>query len=384
MDFRYAFVYATVTVFCLLAGLIVLSKLDYNMGSEREIHTFRYMNSTFLGFLLCELIWVSSQAQFVPIPFYWGSVFKILSTVLIPLMVYFWFIFAETRFGMTWPSKPLFLILAFVPVAVLVVFFCANIGTRNAFSIDAEGQVVAGPGAAMTGLIDNIYGLAIICHGLFLAAREKTKHRRHVYFTQVVFIAICTAGGVVDAVVSQTPVMPLAITLSFVYLLANIQENQIYNDALTGLNNRRRAERYLLECLADASDENPVHLFMLDINRFKSINDTMGHLEGDRALKVAARAIARSTGELHGFVARWGGDEFVAVVRGNDGDVSERFSEAVAHNLAVATEDQGLSYALEASIGHALASSPATSVSDLIDEADKRLYEQKSLLGVGR
>jgi len=58
-----------------------------------------------------------------------------------------------------------------------------------------------------------------------------------------------------------------------------IQDQQIYNDALTNLNNRRHLNHFLEERLSKASPERPVTVYMIDINGFKSINDRFGHVE---------------------------------------------------------------------------------------------------------
>ena len=64
----------------------------------------------------------------------------------------------------------------------------------------------------------------------------------------------------------------LAIYLEFIDML----DMQVNNDALTGLNNRRRAEYYLTDCIEDA-EKNPFCIYMIDVDHFKQINDTYGH-----------------------------------------------------------------------------------------------------------
>ena len=95
----------------------------------------------------------------------------------------------------------------------------------------------------------------------------------------------------VDVLVPDMPVMSPAMLISIMLVLRQLQDSRISTDALTGLNNRRRADAYLEENLPRATADAPLCLYVMDMNRFKAINDTYGHLEGDRALKTMADAL---------------------------------------------------------------------------------------------
>ncbi|PRY16784.1 GGDEF domain-containing protein [Kineococcus rhizosphaerae] len=94
-------------------------------------------------------------------------------------------------------------------------------------------------------------------------------------------------------------------------------------DPLTGLANRRTLEHELSrQCRADRGDE--VFLALVDLDHFKRYNDSRGHQAGDDLLKAASAAWVESLG-AGGFLARWGGEEFVAVVTGSATDAAHRF-----------------------------------------------------------
>ena len=96
-----------------------------------------------------------------------------------------------------------------------------------------------------------------------------------------------------------------------VYHFVYVQRTQIYNDALTGLNNRKRLFFMLETKIPQADKEHPMILYLLDANRFKQINDKYGHAEGDNALISIAECMIQLAGEYNIFVARYGGDEFM-------------------------------------------------------------------------
>jgi len=89
---------------------------------------------------------------------------------------------------------------------------------------------------------------------------------------------------------------------------------QAFHDLLTGLPNRQQLERRLPEILTTAQQqEEKVALMFVDLDRFKIINDTLGHPVGDQLLQIAAERLQHSLRE-HDMIVRWGGDEFIVIL----------------------------------------------------------------------
>jgi two-component system cell cycle response regulator len=150
-------------------------------------------------------------------------------------------------------------------------------------------------------------------------------------------------------------------------------------DALTGLNNRRFLETHLAQALDQAAHKGrPLSLMILDIDHFKSVNDTYGHDAGDEVLKVFARRIKRVLRSAD-LVCRLGGEEFVVVMPETPLAVAERIAERV--RSAVERErfpiDATRAIPVTTSIG--LAERGADANADaLLRRADKALYASKS------
>ena len=108
-------------------------------------------------------------------------------------------------------------------------------------------------------------------------------------------------------------------------------EAQGRTDALTGLPNRRHAEGHLTEALAAAAGEGrSLAVLLVDVDRFKAVNDVHGHAAGDTALVAVAECL-RSAVRGADLVARWGGEEFLVVSSAPDvGELAERLRAAVA------------------------------------------------------
>lgn len=101
--------------------------------------------------------------------------------------------------------------------------------------------------------------------------------------------------------VGNTPIIAPAIITSLFIIFVYVQRTQIYNDALTGLNNRKRLFFMLEAKIPQVDKEHPMLLYILDANRFKQINDKYAHAEGDNALVSIAECMMQLAGEYHIF-----------------------------------------------------------------------------------
>ncbi|MCM2473190.1 EAL domain-containing protein [Rhizobium sp. CG5] len=154
-------------------------------------------------------------------------------------------------------------------------------------------------------------------------------------------------------------------------------EHNSLHDALTLLPNRRYLDQYLLEIDHEPVADAPLTLLHIDLDRFKDINDTMGHGAGDEILRHAAQQL-RDHIRAGDFVARIGGDEFVVVCRGlrtepEAGDLARRLIDAVNVPISYA----GHECRVAASAGIATRRRAEFAVEQLLINADIALYEAK-------
>ena len=154
----------------------------------------------------------------------------------------------------------------------------------------------------------------------------------------------------------------------------------IFVDELTGLYNRRFMRQYLRDRLAVLAQEGiPLTVIMLDVDGFKQINDTYGHLDGDRVLKMLAQVI-RDAIPQGGYGIRFAGDEFFVFLEAVDGAggmrVAEQLRERVGREpFVIDKAPAGVSVTV--SLGVAAYPEDARSASDLVEAADQALYRAK-------
>ena len=171
---------------------------------------------------------------------------------------------------------------------------------------------------------------------------------------------------------------PASVALDNSLLLKRAEALSVTDD-LTSLYNSRYLNQVLRRETKRASRSGrPLSLLFIDLDGFKAVNDTHGHLFGSRAL-VEAAAVIRSSARETDVVARFGGDEFALILPDTGGEgafaVGERIRDRIAAHVFL-SEDR-LDIHLTASVGVATLPDVAASADELMQAADKAMYQVK-------
>ncbi|TCZ90822.1 GGDEF domain-containing protein [Lysobacter sp. N42] len=148
-------------------------------------------------------------------------------------------------------------------------------------------------------------------------------------------------------------------------------------DGLTGIANRRRLDQFLGEAVHHCmSSGKPLSLLQIDVDHFKSYNDTNGHLAGDNVLKEVAHALQTTLRRQEDLVARFGGEEFTVVMPGASQehalDVAEAMRQHVESTVSQITISVGVAVMQPENI-----TAPEHAIQTVLERADKALYEAK-------
>lgn len=163
-------------------------------------------------------------------------------------------------------------------------------------------------------------------------------------------------------------------------------EKYAFIDALTEIPNRRRFNEVIAQEWRRAGRSSyPISILLIDIDHFKRYNDTYGHGQGDECLRSVASAMARSLRRAGDFVARYGGEEFVVVLVDTPAaralETADKILAAV-DALAIAHESSSVASHVTVSAGVATMTpdegNPGITHEDLVEAADRKLYEAKS------
>jgi diguanylate cyclase (GGDEF)-like protein/PAS domain S-box-containing protein len=188
-------------------------------------------------------------------------------------------------------------------------------------------------------------------------------------------------GQIVGAVEVFTEDISLATALAKIEAL----QRDALLDALTGIANRRLVTLRLETSARDFQEQgSPYGVIMIDIDHFKTVNDTYGHPVGDRVLRMVACSLSNGLRPFD-FVGRWGGEEFVAVVPNVDEEtlrqIGDRLRVLVAgshFNLEDGPTNpyNGPKIRVTVSLGGAIAQE-GECLQAVLDRADRKLYESK-------
>jgi diguanylate cyclase (GGDEF)-like protein len=167
-----------------------------------------------------------------------------------------------------------------------------------------------------------------------------------------------------------------ALTFREVQALAD-SRRQARTDELTGLGNRRRLYESLASYLDPIAPGQHVAVMLVDLDRFKEVNDSLGHLVGDELLREVGRRL--STAMRHeDELVRLGGDEFAVALRDTTEAEAVGVAERIRGELLRAFVLDGVTVHVDASIGIALAPDVDTTVSGLLQRADIAMYDAKA------
>jgi diguanylate cyclase (GGDEF)-like protein len=168
----------------------------------------------------------------------------------------------------------------------------------------------------------------------------------------------------------------ISFTLSFTRLHRNL-EQAANIDMLTGIRSRRKLINDLERMLVIRSKaKSNLCVALVDVDHFKSVNDTYGHAMGDEALKVTAIAMQKSIG-VHGIVGRVGGEEFCIVLTDSHDSTErlERVRQTIAQQPIYLNKDEFFNITI--SIGYTDTELSKPAVTSLFSDADKALYMAK-------
>jgi len=193
-------------------------------------------------------------------------------------------------------------------------------------------------------------------------------HTRHIYLLMASFISLAMIGF-------------FAVATGLIQKLLVRERDMVElveTDLLTGLPNRFHTLKILHSEVTESNSVGKLALLFIDLDNFKTVNDTLGHNAGDIVLQMTATRLIQAIGE-RGLLARIGGDEFVVVVKSDDAEAAAiEMAALIDETLRQPCDVRGSSFVLRASIGIALYASVTENEIDLLKKADLAMYGAKN------
>ncbi len=274
--------------------------------------------------------------------------------------------------------------IPFIPFFAMIALAITTPWTGLLFSIDESGDLHRGilyiP--FMIGIMGNLLFASI--RAMVLAFRPENEANKELCLLVAFYGLPILIGGILRAFYVSMPSVAFGTSISVILFFVMSIREQVSMDSLTGINNRRQGERFFIRQIRtlnqkEGESDGGLYLFMADLDKFKGINDSYGHAEGDNALIVTAEALREACSQYADrcMLCRFGGDEFVLGGLFWSDEQADSFCALLKKAVAEKCARLELPYTISLSIGYERYRPEYKTLKNLLTAADKKMYRQK-------
>lgn len=352
-----------------LMGLAVL----FAIGVGSDWRTVR--RTTTVKALLLMAVSVAGACILEPLAYLLDGCNLVLSYIVNTLLYFThcilpigWVMMIASHLSVKLSSVHKWILRVYLIVSALVML--ANFFVPIVFVVDVKGEYSRCVGYFVVLAI----GLLICFDGVLISFRTRSRSDRIKFFPVWAFLVPALLGRAIQTAWYglSTAVPFLAVSIGCCALC--LQNERLYRDSHTHLYNRT-----YLNTLQDRLSKHATHAYtaiFLDVNCFKAINDTYGHVEGDKALIRLAEVLKDLVADK-GEVIRYAGDEFFILYNSPEQAEAECLVYAIDDALASLPIDEEKPYRLSVSTGYCSLDFRYESMDEVLDKVDQLMYEQK-------
>ena len=253
----------------------------------------------------------------------------------------------------------------------------ASIHTGWIFEVTTANDYIRGPLFPVHLIVSYGYLGIVFFYLLYLRITKKFSCAEHTINFMLIFYILPIIGSVFSTMFSGMPGLWQAAAMSTVMVYIDMQDEAVLTDGLTGLNNRKVLKNSFQYYVKNLTPETILTIYMIDLNKFKQINDTYGHVVGDEALVNAASILKQFVSGTELLLVRYGGDEFFMIGLLHNEKQAEVYKEKLLTSFDNWNRDnQDKPYKLLASVGYQIYHDGDT-LEGLVAKADDYLYKDK-------
>ncbi len=287
------------------------------------------------------------------------------------IIVYCWCLFVEYHIHRNFERiKKKSRILA-IPLIIATILIIINLlGTGIIFDISKENVYTRGP----MNFILYLFVFVYFIESIYTVQKAKTDTILVEFFPIYYFIIPCTIGTMIQGFFFGVSTIWLCVAIAFIIVYIEIQVSISFIDDLSGLYNRKYMNHYLNKL----QNDKPKHVygFLMDINNFKAINDTYGHLKGDYALIQFGKILQYSI-DKDSVAIRMGGDEFVIFAKLKSDEEALALKKQITYNVRQFNLKSKEPFHLSFSIG--IAKYNGKNIDAFLSAMDDSMYEAKNM-----
>lgn len=381
MGFDYFVFYTEASLICvIILSTILLTDRMYNTKQEKQVWFGRAI-VTFMLYFISDAFWAAMLSGEFTVKRSYVVLVNLSNYILLGLMAYGLFMFIAASEKMPFRKDAVKRRLIFLPVIISTLAISIAYVKNPLFWVNEQNE------------LNNLYfPLMIVVPSIYLwagfglsvryAVKSASKMDKRRFLAIGSIPVAVMAFGMVQVVALNAPTFCFGCTVMWLFFYLENMQTMISVDDLTHLNNRGQINRYLEQI--HYNKDIRVIIMMIDINKFKTINDTYGHAEGDRALVIVSEALRQTCEQIKAsvFLGRYGGDEFTIVIKNPEEDIMpEQLVSLIRSILTQKKTENQLPYDLNVSIGYDLIRGSDDDANECLKRADKNLYIDKQRKG---
>lgn len=297
------------------------------------------------------------------------------------MLAFIWLVFFQIRLKLIRTVVSRRTIIISIPLVVFLVSILTNGFTKFLFTVDANNIYRRADYICIHWIVEAIYVIGAFVQLIVAIYKANSKLQRREYISYFLYFIPTLAAGGWQIINFGASTFQLGVAISSLLVFLQIQDGQMIRDELTGLNNRRSLRNYEA-ALVNTGEEVKLTLFMIDVDSFKHINDTYGHVTGDEALVQIAKVLKKSLGKLPGnrvVIYRYAGDEFVLAGTDMNLDIINLAKKRIQEELDLVNASNVNPYKLSLSIGVATGRCRSTvDFDEILQKADDSMYQVKT------
>lgn len=262
-----------------------------------------------------------------------------------------------------------------IPALLIIITSLVNIFVPIFFSVD---RITCEYTRSNLYFIPNLVIAFYLTYGFVLACKYKTQNKRYIFFPALIFLIPIATAAVAEFCFYGLNVLWIGAAISLTSIYINLQNQITYTDSLSGLYTRQYLTNYLQSEMKKSTGDKILSGIMLDIDKFKTINDTYGHLTGDEAIKQAGRILHNALDD-NTLAFRFAGDEFILIQTVNNKKetldkveliraLSEQFNNSQGENA----------YHINFSIGCTVFDKDKDTFDTFLERMDNDMYAEKN------
>ena len=355
---QYFIYYIESSIICLiLFGIMLTHNLRMVARSERVVK-YDHALIAFMLYFVSDAIWASMIAGVVPQNMFTVTLVNFTNFVLMAGIVFMWFRYVVAVEKVPGRNTKKFAIRSFLPLGISILIMIVILAVAPQLLIQPDYTVFV----------------------LRRARNQESLDDRRMHLYVGMFPLMVVIGGLVQVLVlPETPIFCYSCAILMLILYIQSLENRISIDPLTGLNNRGQLHRYIAQENALFREGKKTYVMMIDVNDFKSVNDTYGHAMGDRALKTISDSLKQAAGSVNApvFISRYGGDEFIFIAHSENENVPETLIRNIHEKLHEVAERAKLPFSLSVAVGYDELKRENDSFRECLERADRKCYINK-------